>query len=189
MDSYRCKDCPLRDSPYVPGAGAVKPDGCVFVVGTAPGEIEEKTQKCFAGDAGELVRTVVGDLGLEERVYFTNVIKRRPVSYDGENRKPSKRECWKCGSHLMEELAKFRPRAILALGQMPLEFFLGRSQNVQKIHGLPIHLIKFQLVMKLVPTYDPSFVMRRGGLSSRIGNEWVGDLADFADIVKNEAWE
>jgi uracil-DNA glycosylase family 4 len=185
MDS-RCSNCPLFDSPFIEGTGPIEKEGCLFVIGTAPGETEERLRRPFAGEAGGMLREILRDMGVEREVYFTNVLKRRPLSYDGTDRKPSKRECWKCGSHLMAELALAKPRVVLTLGQMPLQFFFGKKHDIEKIHGLPFHLVKFQLVMKVVPTFDPSFVRRRGGLMSHVGNRWVSDIEDAVNMAQEE---
>lgn len=177
MAGVLCQDCPLQDTPYVHGEGSRL---CKFmVVGTAPGLEEEKYRKPFVGSSGQLVRDLFDDIGITP--FFTNVIKRRPLAYDGTHRKPSKRECWRCGSHLIDEIVDIRPNVILTLGQMPLQFLFGNTGTVSEIRGLPLKAVRCQVEFKVIPTYDPSFVQRRGGLLSKTGDEWITDIITAVD--------
>ena len=181
--SQTCEGCPLAGtSRFVSGHGHY--DCPVFVVGTAPGPTEVKTGKAFSGPAGALVKQVIDSLGLN--AYFTNVLKRKP---DG---KPTKEACWRCGHHLIEEMKRNEALVVLALGSVPWRFFQGtnfpgfraKSPGVETVHGLTFDLERFGLNIKVVPTFDPSYVQRQGGLNSKIGHQWLSDLEDFVRVVK-----
>lgn len=174
-----CEDCPLANAPYVIGLGH---SDCPFmVVGTAPGAVEEVSGIAFSGKLGTLVRSLLEDMQLDgESLYFTNVLKRRPE----ENRMPTKRECWKCGSHLMHEIVRNRPRAVLALGAVAMDFLVGHKLSLPHHHGLPLPVRRYALDFKVVPTFDPGYVQRSGGLHGEIAHEWLLDLEEFARIVR-----
>jgi uracil-DNA glycosylase family 4 len=176
QETEYCNGCPLVGQSYVPGEGY---SNCpCLVVGGAPGPVEEKKLTPFLGPAGTLVREVLKGFGIEERVYLTNVLKRRPVAADNSNRKPTRQECFKCGSHLVTEVVRHQPKVVLALGQIPLEFFLGRKLRVSQVHGLPIPVTRFQNDMILIPLYDPAFVLRNGGLTSEAGAQFLADVEE-----------
>ncbi len=181
-----CSDCPLLESPYVMGYGHSK---CpVMVVGTAPGKAEEEIGYAFMGPLGLMTREILESMGLkEEDTYFTNVVKRRPRSASGDNREPSKRECYKCGMHLMHEVVRAEPKFILTLGATPLKFFVGSTTPPLSImHGLTISPMKFVFDFQLIPTYELSYIQRKGGLNSPMGEEWLQDLQEFVWLVKRE---
>lgn len=174
-----CEGCPLKDFAYVVSDGYS--DCPVMCVGTAPGRIEELSGIAFTGPSGEVLREILGDMGLFDRVFYTNVLKRRAVKSDGTDRTPSREECWKCGSHLMHEIVRNRPRVILSLGATPLAFLTGNSSfSISQVHGLPIPVTRYGLTFKVIPSFAPSQMMRKGGLSSKLGNEWISDLEEFA---------
>ncbi len=179
-DSRLCSECPLRDSPYVVSDGY--PDCPLMCVGTAPGRVEELSGIAFTGKAGELLREVLAGLGFFDRVYYTNVIRRRPTREDGENRKPSAKECWKCGSHLISDIVRHRPTVVLSVGRVPLSFLTGSSLELAQIHGLPIPVKRFGLSFLVIPVYDASLVMRKG-LHSNFGNNWLCDMEEFAKLA------
>jgi uracil-DNA glycosylase family 4 len=176
-----CNECPLATRQYVPGEGYS--DCPCLVVGTAPGAKEEETLRPFSGPGGELVRTVLSGGGVGGRCFLTNVLKRRPVGPNGSNRKPSKSECWKCGSHLMTEIARHRPQIVITVGQLPLTFFMG-SLEISQVHGLPLRLTKWNQEMIVVPLYDPSYVLRRGGLTGPLGDQWLSDAEDAVNEIR-----
>lgn len=181
-ESSYCDECPLKDRPYVAGYGYVWAP--FFVVGSAPGEYESMSGVAFTGDQGLFVRDLLEDLGLNmDDVYFTNVVKRRPTDGD-QNRKPTDKECWKCGSHLVRELIRSQPRVVLALGSTPFRFLSSTHHPISTVRGLTIPVRRSGVTFRLVTSYDPSYVARKGGLLSAEGNEWIEDLQEFARLVR-----
>lgn len=177
--SEMCAGCPLADSRYVPASG--KADTRYFVVGGQPGPTEEKMGTAFRGKAGQMVRDVLSSMKLDP--VFTNVLKRRPVG-----KKPSRSECFRCGMHLIEEMKRHKVHTVLALGQTPFQFLNGDSSlSVRDVHGLPIQMNRFGITFIVVPTFDAGYVLRNGGLDSRVGDEWLFDLEDYKQTVERES--
>jgi uracil-DNA glycosylase family 4 len=189
-DIARCENCPLIGCNFVKGDG--NPCGFekagVFVVGEAPGEKEDKEGLPFVGKSGDLLRTVLGGLGVADEVYLTNVVKRRPTTPQGKNRKPSLLECRKCGDHLVHEIVEFKPQYIITLGSVPLWFFAGRELAVTQFHGLRSKRggETFKHTYTLMPTFHPSYVLRTGGPHGKTGDVFVSDLEDFFTHIAEE---
>ena len=183
-ESAYCSRCPLKDRPYVPGEGYT--DCKVLIVGSAPGEQEEREGTVFKGVAGELLRAVLSGLGVAEDVYLTNLVKRRPTAADGSQRKPTKTECYHCGQHLVKELDRHQPKIVMTVGQTPTQFFFGKGQTVTQIHGLPITMNRTSLEVTVIPTFDPSYVIRRGGLNSTIGDQFLADVEELRKTMRKE---
>lgn len=181
----QCGNCPLLGSNYVKGEG--NPCGCneqgVFIVGEAPGEQEDKEGRPFVGKSGGLLRLVLDEMKLDKEVYITNLVKRRPTTPEGRNRKPTRIECRRCGDHLVHELSKAKPKFVITLGSVPFENFYQRTGKaippITQVHGLSVQQQIFDHKYTLMPTYHPSYVLRQGGIHSRVGDAWLRDLEEF----------
>ena len=169
-----CDGCPLRGGGYVPGEGS---RGCsAMVVGASPGKLDGQTGIPFSGPTGSVVREIFDSLAI--RAFYTNVVKK-PL-----DREPRHEECWKCGSHLIRELAIVQPKVVVALGSVATKFFLGAKHSMSALRGLPIPVQRYGWKGLVIPVFDPGFVMRRGGLLSKVGNEWIDDLEDVKKHVR-----
>jgi uracil-DNA glycosylase family 4 len=188
-DIAKCENCPLLGSNYVQGEGNTKGFGGkgAFLVGEAPGEFEDREGRPFVGRSGELLRTVLEGLGVDKEVYITNVVKRRPTTPEGKNRKPTNLECRRCGSHLAAELMKHRPQFVITLGSVPLWHFAGQELSVVQFHGLRSKRSSstFDHEYTLMPTFHPSYVLRTGGPHGKTGDMFVSDLEDFFTHINN----
>lgn len=183
-DLERCADCPLLGSRFVPGEGSHERG--IMIVGEAPGEQEDAEGRPFVGKSGALLRGFLEALNMDIMdIYITNVVKRRPTTDSGSNRKPTRRECYRCGCHLAKEIVEKRPVHVLALGSVPTEFFLGPQYPVTKYRGTSSERKNFDVKYTIYPTYHPSYVLRSGGVMTTTGNDWVTDLENF----KKFAWQ
>lgn len=163
-----CDGCPLAGRDFVPGEG---PRGCrAMAVGASPGPFDAKVGIPFSGPAGSMVREVLDALSV--RAFYTNVV-HRPL-----DREPRHEECWKCGNHLIRELALVQPAVVITFGSVATRFFLGAQHSLSALRGLPIPVQRYGWRGLVIPVYDPGFVKRRGGLLGAIGAEWVDDLED-----------
>jgi DNA polymerase len=177
----RCGDCPLLGQPFVPGEG--DPESRLMVVGEAPGQEEEAQLRPFVGKSGKLIRGLLDALSVED-VYITNVVKRRPTTETGANRKPSKKECYRCGCHLSREIVEIKPQFIVTLGSIPFEFFAGEKIKISHHRGTSFERKHFNVEFVVLPTWHPSFVLRSGGLTSKVGEQWIHDLEEFIKRYK-----
>lgn len=175
-----CESCPLNGRRFVSGSGLMDAPG--VVLGTSPGEREEATGTAFKGQAGNLVRSVLA--ALDVNVFYTNVLKRRPVDENEQQRRPRVKEIRTCSKHLTAELNTVKPKVILCLGQIPFTWVMGEGHKLDKMHGLVLPNTRLGFDTKVVGTYDPSYVLRRGGLHSRVGDSWLLDLEEFAATVR-----
>lgn len=184
--SRECRGCPLALRAFVPGAG-VSPCS-LMVVGCAPGAEEEDTGLPFQGKTGRMLREILSGLGLEDRTYFTNVVKRRPVKYKAlevVSVAPTRQEIYTCGHHLAREIEKLKPALILTLGATALAFLSGRRDlELSEVHGLPMRMTRFGMHLTILPTYDGGYVMRNGGLASEVGSDWIDDIQSIPDLLE-----
>ncbi len=170
--SEECAGCPLLNSRYVAGHGLR--DCRTFVIGAAPGAEEEKVGRAFSGTTGRMVKNILEDMGI--KAFYSNVLPRRP-----QGKRPTKAECFRCGLHLISEMKANKVSLALALGSTPFDFLQGDGRlSVGGVHGLTIPMSRFGMDFSVIPTYDPGYVTRQGGLESKVGHQWLADLEDFA---------
>jgi uracil-DNA glycosylase family 4 len=104
--------------PPVFGAGAVP--ARLAIVGEGPAERDEATGKPFSGPAGALLDRLLERAELSrDDLWLTNVVKCRPVKFDGRmvrNRPPTQAEIRSWSAELTAELEAVQPRVVLCFG-------------------------------------------------------------------------
>lgn len=110
----------------------------LMLIGEAPGEQEALQGKPFVGKAGKNLDSFLRAVSLNrEEIYISNVVKVRPTkrSTAGRtvNRPPSKEEKALFIPWLMKEIAIVRPQALVTLGNVALQAFIG--DTIGNRHG------------------------------------------------------
>lgn len=107
----------------------------VLIVGQAPGHLSVERGVPFSGPSGRLLDQWLTRAGfppgaLRTEVYLSALTKCDPGRHPKGNgdRKPSPPELEMCRPFLMRELELVRPSAILLVGGMAIEAFLGPSK-------------------------------------------------------------
>lgn len=129
---YRCKKCGLCPTS---GAKAI-PKGNTYaeimIVGEGASEDDCTNQDCFTGPSGDLLMKMLDaaskkiDVRFNKNsLYFTNVVKGRPIGDDNKNRKPTMEEQIACNSFLLEEIELVKPRAIICLGSTAAKLLIS----------------------------------------------------------------
>lgn len=129
-------------------------------VGEGPGADEDRQGEPFVGEAGQVLNRIITAMGLKrEEVYICNVVKCRPPG----NRDPEQDEIAACSAYLLRQLRAIRPEAVVALGKFAAQTLLETKEPISKLrgrfrdfHGIP-----------LMPTYHPSYLLRRQGEGDR----------------------
>jgi DNA polymerase len=169
----------------------------LVLIGEAPGADEVKQGRPFCGRAGKLLDQQLGAVGINrDACLVANVFRYRPPDNKIDHFFASKRkaaaenaaldESWgKFGSaflraqyapeiaHLLDVLTRTQPRAIVALGRVPLWALTGkegltalRGQKLAgKIAGVPI-----------IPAYHPSYLARLLNMDKTAEATFRGDL-------------
>jgi uracil-DNA glycosylase len=129
----RCIGCPqlvAGRTSVVPGVAPAGAD--VLFVGEAPGVQEDATGIPFVGRAGQLLDSLLTEVGLpRDRVAVTNVIKCRPPG----NRKPRRSEIAQCTPWLARQVEVLDPVLIVTLGGTAAEWALGPATKIGVIRG------------------------------------------------------
>lgn len=133
-----CRRC--VDAGYLQAAGGVagyrgKIGDRVMIIGQAPGHRSVERGEPFSGPSGRLLDAWLTRAGfapgaLRREVYLSAMTKCDPGRHPKGNgdRKPSPAELALCRPFLLRELELVRPQAILLVGGMAIEAFLGPAR-------------------------------------------------------------
>lgn len=131
-------------------------------IGEAPGADEDRQGIPFVGRAGQRLTRWVEWLGMRrDDVYIANVLKCRPPN----NRDPSPPEVARCSPFLRAQIRAIQPRVIVALGRHAGNLLLENSQPLS-LRAMRGRVMRYEqreasIVVPLVVTYHPSYVLRR----------------------------
>jgi len=159
-EASTCTKCRLSAGRTQVVFGVGHPNADLMFIGEAPGFHEDKQGEPFVGAAGQLLTTLLGEIGLRrEDVYICNVLRCRPPG----NRDPMPDEIEACTSWLQQTLALVAPRIIVTLGNFATRFVLDRPVGISRVRGEKFH-IDGRIV---IPTFHPAAVLRGGGAASQ----------------------
>ena len=102
--------------------GSGNADADLMFVGEAPGANEDKQGVPFVGQAGKLLDTLLGEIGLTRGdVFVCNVLKCRPPG----NRDPLPQEIDNCQDYLFRQLELIEPKVVCTLGNFATKLLRG----------------------------------------------------------------
>lgn len=147
----RCEICKQEKSgKAVPGEG--NPDADIVFIGEAPGKQEAKIGRPFIGRSGQLLRSLIREIGLrEDDVYITS-----PVKYLPDRGTPSPKDIVHGREHLMKQLVIIDPKVIVLLGNVAAQGVLQEKLSITKQHGTLIE----KDGKKYFLTYHPAAALR-----------------------------
>lgn len=150
-----CTDCRLAETRTQVVWSAGNLDSDVLFIGEAPGFHEDKQGVAFVGAAGQLLDTVLAEVGLDRtQVAIVNVIKCRPPN----NRDPLPDEIEACRPYLEAQLGHMRPAVIVTLGNFATRFVTGLQIGITKARGQ-----RFEYNgAAVIPTFHPAAALRGG---------------------------
>src|SRR5215510_3604979 len=151
-----CTRCPLSEGRTQVVVGSGDPGADLMFVGEAPGFHEDKQGVPFVGQAGKLLETLLGEIGLSrDAVYIANVIKCRPPG----NRDPLPAEIDACRPYLDDQLTLVDPRVVVTLGNFATKLLLDTQEGITKLRGREFPYRSGVII----PVFHPAAVLRNGG--------------------------
>ncbi len=145
----KCRKCSLYRGRKnaVPGEGNYK--ASILLVGEAPGEQEDLQGRPFVGRAGNLLDSLLQEIGIDRSsIFITNVVKCRPPG----NRDPQEEEIKSCLPYLRQQVAEISPRLICVMGRIALKTLLRTGESISHLHGRFFPREKFTFFV----TYHPA---------------------------------
>ena len=149
-----CTNCPqLAATRTTVVFGNGNADADLMFVGEAPGANEDRQGLPFVGQAGKLLDTLLGEIGLSRPdVFVANVLKCRPPG----NRDPMPQEIDACQDYLFRQLELIEPRVVCTLGNFSTKLLRGDPTGITRLHGREeVRRIGPRRV-RLYPIYHPA---------------------------------
>ena len=155
QEALVCTKCRLAGGRTQVVFGVGHPTADLMFIGEAPGFHEDKQGEPFVGAAGQLLTTLLGNIGLtRDEVYIANVLKCRPPG----NRDPMPDEIEECKPWLKEQIDLIDPHVIATLGNFSTQLLLGKKLGITKVRGQ-----RFDWRGRvLIPTFHPAAILRSG---------------------------
>jgi uracil-DNA glycosylase family 4 len=148
-----CQKCRLAQTRTQVVFGVGDPDADLMFVGEAPGFHEDKQGFPFVGQAGKLLDTLLGEIGLSRAdVFVANVLKCRPPG----NRDPAQDEIEACESHLFRQIELIRPKLVATLGNFATKLLSGKPLGITRVHGQEQETTVGGNRVVLYPLYHPA---------------------------------
>jgi DNA polymerase len=153
----------------------------LYLIGEAPGAVEAAQGKPFVGPAGNALRKMLEEGGIDPgQLRLANAIPFRPIEYSKDckprNRSPTTEEIQCYGAAVLTDIRRSRPAVIVALGSTAARLF-GASQSIRAARKAKLQFEGHPLRI----TFHPAYVRRFGG---RKGDAWRQTVADL-----RQAWE
>lgn len=190
MEKMGCRACTLDrfeanlHHPKMRPTGTPKP--YIYVLGEGPGKNEDEQGEQFIGKSGVTIRATIRDcLGLKDKddenewVRWNNVVRCRPP----DNRAPTIVETTCCMPKQFLDIARTKPRVVLALGGSALEALIG-EKGITAWRGRRIAYNRDGHACWIIPTFHPSYINRVSGKSNSKQERQLEDVMRFfrADI-------
>jgi len=150
-----CRRCPqLAASRTTVVFGSGNADADLMLVGEAPGANEDKQGVPFVGQAGRLLDTLLGEIGLTRGdVFVTNVLRCRPPG----NRDPLPQEIESCQAYLFRSLELIAPRLLCTLGNFATKLLRADpATGITRLHGREEIRTLGPRTVRLYPLYHPA---------------------------------
>lgn len=177
-EAKECRRCPLWrfGTQTVFGVGPSK--AALMLIGEQPGSQEDLQGEPFVGPAGMLLRDALAEAGLNPSdLYLTNTVKHFKFEQRGKvrlHKRANASEQAACRPWLAAELARVKPRVVVALGAMAAQtlfgsaFRLTRERGTVRSMGTDTHALA---------TWHPSAILRMRSPEREIARaELVADL-------------
>jgi uracil-DNA glycosylase len=169
-----CTRCPqLASTRTTVVFGSGNADADLMFVGEAPGANEDNQGLPFVGQAGKLLETLLGEIGLQRSdVFIANLLKCRPPG----NRDPLPGEIDACQDYLFRQLELIEPRVVCTLGNFSTKLLRADpGTGITRLHGREEIRTIGPRAVRLFPLYHPAAALYTRSLLDTL-------RADFARL-------
>lgn len=175
VTGLKCTACPLANNGSLKTncmQGVGKPGATYFFVGHAPGVEDDLRGEPFTGANGRLFRELLQQASIDiDDCYLSNLIKCTTF-----NEEPQKKQWEACQHHLIEEIKRIKPKAIISIGAKAFNFLTGWS-NLRKFKKSGIQTA-FDKNLYVYPINQPAMLFHAQDRQEedRLRTELVSDL-------------
>ena len=182
-----CTRCPLHRTATQAVAGEGPEDAALMIVGEQPGDLEDLQGRPFVGPAGQLFDQIADRAGLDRsKAYVTNAVKHFKFTARGRRRihqRPDTGEIAHCRWWLEAEIARTRPKLIVAMGATAAEALTGSGRDLMRRRG---QIEEGMDGLPVLVTLHPAYLLRVPDAARRTeALEWfTQDLSMAARAAK-----
>lgn len=170
-----CEACPLHAKFSGPVFMSGPAPARIAVVGEAPGRQEDEQGAPFVGPAGQVMRRMLGEAGIDpDTVAFVNTVSCFP---DGT---PEWENVHACADNKAAQLGLVNPEYVLAVGKVALKGF-RRELDLKHGRGRPWR----QDGRIVFATYHPAAALRNGNYEEAMAR----DLETFKQMLDSGDWQ
>ena len=134
-----CRACDLWKHATQTVFGEGPANARIVLIGEQPGLQEDREGAPFVGPAGKLLDRALDEAGIDRsQVYLTNTVKHFKYEPRGKlrlHKRANAAEQEACRMWLAAELARIRPKVIVALGAMAAQTLFGNTFSVTRERG------------------------------------------------------
>ncbi len=151
------QNCNLKNNSKTLILGDGNIDSPIMVIGEAPGVEEEKINKTFQGDSGDLIKKMLLAINIKkENIYSCYAINFRPP----EDRKPTSQEIKRYSIFLKEHISIIDPKIIILFGSSAMESVISSNEKISNERGKWKEIILKNKTYPLMITFSPSYLIR-----------------------------
>ena len=155
LDSIQ--NCNLKDNSnrLILGDGNI--NSPIMIIGESPGPEEEKSDKTFQGESGELIEKMLMAINIQKnKVYSSYAINFKTP----ENRKPTSQEIKRYSFFLKEHISIIDPKIVILFGSTAMESIIPSKKRVSNERGKWREIILKNKTYLLICTFSPSYLIR-----------------------------
>lgn len=158
-----CTKCPLFRNSRTNNLNSSGPKNArLMIIGESSGEEEDKTGKPFVGSAGKKLDELLEKVGIDRNnCFIVNVIGCKPT----DDKTPQQLIEWAdcCRDNFLSKIDGCNPEIILTLGNAARYMVTGKTEGIQKEHGIQESWNQFPNAT-VISTVHPAAVLRSSGL-------------------------
>ncbi len=174
LHQHQCTLCPLKQqwsklcTPQMPAAGSKRP--LVYMLGEAPGEVEDSKGVPFVGPSGRVLRMRIPG-HWEKRLRWNNCVRTRPP----DNRDPTTEEIEACRPSIIRDIEASQPLAIFGFGNVALQWATGRT-GITLWNGRRVPITVGRHTCWFYPMLHPAYVLRSRRYEPNSPRQYGSDL-------------
>ncbi|MBC7419225.1 MAG: UdgX family uracil-DNA binding protein [Bdellovibrio sp.] len=186
--ALKCKACPLaaHATQTVFGEGNLEAE--LMIIGEQPGDEEDLNGQVFVGPAGKILADALQKANVSrESIYITNAVKHFKFTQTDNRRvhqKAKGSEMQACKPWLEAEIARVKPKVIIALGTTAATAIYGRLLKIKDERGKAY--VDSRLAKSLFVSWHPAAILRASSIEEQISrqNELAIDIAQAMNATK-----
>lgn len=171
ITARECRLCDLWKGRNLPVFDKGNPDSKLMICGMVPAYDENEAGIPFVGRAGQLLDKILAQTGLTlEDVYISNLVK----CFLAPGKKLQEEWIEACFPYVIGQIAMVLPKVILTLG-LDSSIRLSCLSPETKMYSIRGKTFKYGQI-EVIPTYHPSFLLRKGGEGSDFYDKVIKDF-------------